>query len=300
MKPVHLSGMGMLGCAAALALDAAGRAFTWDDADAVSAWPASSGQIVTDADSPQLEAARAAWEARQTGLAPDAPAYAPFLRRAARWLLLSRAPAAARAQARHAAACAGRFWRAGDDDLFLDVPGFVGSVRARYAHLRRTGPPADARPVTAHGFARARCFLWGWSAACAELCLPAGLEAASLPLPPALHVRPHRFMSAWVVPHGRAGYLIGTSYVRQTEPRQPQHPEQLIARTLERLGSYGVRVAATGPVRYGWRPLAVRGEPQVTVARHNGHLMLPALGMYGVTLSPLAAAALLRALEDEP
>ncbi|WP_256789025.1 hypothetical protein [Frankia sp. AvcI1] len=276
---IHLEGMGWLGAVLAFRLDREGVPFTWHDIDApYVAWRASTGLVYPAGDA-RSQAGLAGWgqwardgwlpagTVEQVGYvyAHKAPPHQGRYRTVplAPGVTLADAPAFA-----------------------VHVPRVVEAARQRFAERRRAGRPAGAVTVQAHGSARARAVMWGWSAP-VRLALPA--QVAELPYRAAFYGRRvRRLVYAYPIPGRAQWWWAGSALVRQTRPRRLDTARQL-ARWDEDWQAVWpqVHVMERARVVEGWRPRPADGDQAGVVTDvGQGVVTVPALWHSGVRWAP--------------
>lgn len=283
---IHIEGMGWLGAVTAFRLHTAGIPFTWHDlGTAATAWQACLGMVYPAGDNhSKVNMHRWACLHRDTALPPGTitetafayttpgpphdGGYHPLLD--LKWIRIANTAAYA-----------------------VNVQAIVLAARRQFA-VHRTPAPHPGQPViVAHGdTGRRHGWSWGWSMPL-RLLLPEPLRAVLPDRPVALHSRPHRFMTAVVVPiPGRPDwYRVGSASMPQRRPRElalNRHIETWRRQASDQFP--GLRVLEAGPPVHGWRPRPATDDTPVPIesTRDDGapQLVYPPLGDLGVRWAP--------------
>lgn len=285
---IHIEGMGWFGAITALALERAEINFTWSDIDTpVQAWQASTGMVYPCGDE-RSEYNRQRWQAWTfQGWLPEGTA------KLCRYVFAHKKPPH---EGRYEY---GPWW--GHDRLqvaaaigvCVDPRSIVLEARSRFADRRVEGEWGAGPLIIAHGHARAKGFVWGWSRKVALRFPEVGNSVSDQT---AFYGKRHRFdlTYAYPIPDEPGWWWAGSSLVNQRAPK-PHTADDLENRWHNWLDSSKVLfdvfdVVKTQPIVQGWRPKPVPGDPGELVfderAGGDPALVYPALWHSGVRWAP--------------
>ena len=288
--PIHLEGLGILGCFCALELVGDGVDVTWSDTDdPVNAWSASTGAIFPTGHAEDLEALQV-WNT----LFMNDKHYAAHMEEGL-FVFGSKAPPH---EGKQPFTDLGNVRISSVNTLHLNAQTFVPAVRELFADRRRTSAARGQQVVVTHGFGpRLARYMWGWT-------VPVKVETEGDhggPLREALYFRRGRFVMAYAYPiPGTDAWYAGSSLLHQRVPKlldvdsKYRHWRETF---VDLADGYVLSVRRAGRPMQAWRPVPAEGDTEWVTRLEDGRLALRPLWHSGIRHAPLAYNALCGALD---
>lgn len=278
MKPVHLEGMGVVGCLVAARFHLEGIDFTWSDTEAErTAWKVSTGAIPVFGDE-QSHADRREWLRWYKQDDSFGRHIQHYMTKAVWCYTAQNPPHKARDIGCRPKAEVGPIKVSNKCSLHMDVQRFVLETRQLFARQRTPGVGwGSRRPrnlIVTHGFgSNIHAWSWGWSGQ-VVIELSDELQQALRRRRPCFYLR-NGYQLPYLYPVGREReYYAGTTLITQKQPRSlPIVPKlQVWRRHVEEYSGGHIAIAGNVPhsLGEGWRPMAALDAPLIErVGQHT-------------------------------
>ena len=260
MKPIHISGAGLLGCFVMQTLHRAGAAFTWDDNQTIfNAWRASTGAIIPCEDR-DIEFYAQGYR-RWRDVAVQREELKPHLEQVETIYVTKFPPRRVTRKWKPVKFGMQNIWRETLPGWQFDVEGFIAATRARFAGKRLQAEPKTGIRLRARGVkeeVNTPTVVWGWRVPVTISPKPGCLVWGSNGLRPVIHFNdPQRAFERYYF-HPLANkpttWWAGSEAVLMSKPE----------RNLERAEWGFKRYMATVKARFG-EMLTVEADPTLLV-----------------------------------